>query len=526
MKKVTCKPTNRQPVFVTVLSKTGKVLEPTNRCGHVRYLLKEGKAKVVRSKPFTIQLTYDTDEVTQGETLGIDAGRTNIGLATVKDGGQCTARFKVTTRNKEIPKLMKVRKEFRRKHRDFGRRDVRQRRAIKNATFVKGHQIDRLLPGCKEPVHCKEIRNKEARFNNRVRPKGWLTPTARHLLETHLHCIDKMLKIRPIKTICIETNRFAFMELQARLEGQDIKNIDYQHGPKYDCKDVNDAVFKEQEGKCLLCGKKKIVHYHHIVPQHKNGSDTIGNIAGLCSECHDVVHKDDISTEMLKQKKKGFAKKFAGTSILNTIMPQLIEQIAIRYPNIALHITTGYETKAFREVHGLDKDHDIDAYCIACSALSITEKDINTNVSTQKIMQFRRQDRQCCNVEMIDRKYYLDGKVVATNRHKRTEQKTDSLEEFRKTHTKSEVSRLTVKKHPPQYKNRNRIMPGAIIEYTEKLSKKQIKQNLIPQKTRFVLSRSEGFHNGKTDYYISTLGQKFRANRCNFVTLNTGLVFV
>jgi hypothetical protein len=30
MKKVTCKPKNRQPVYVTVLSKAGKVLEPTN----------------------------------------------------------------------------------------------------------------------------------------------------------------------------------------------------------------------------------------------------------------------------------------------------------------------------------------------------------------------------------------------------------------------------------------------------------------------------------------------------------------
>ena len=44
------KPVNRQNIYVTVLSKGGKVLEPTNRCGHVRHLLKSGKAKVIKRK--------------------------------------------------------------------------------------------------------------------------------------------------------------------------------------------------------------------------------------------------------------------------------------------------------------------------------------------------------------------------------------------------------------------------------------------------------------------------------------------
>ena len=41
---------------VYVLNKDGKPLMPTTRCGHVRRLLKEQKAQVVTSKPFTIQL--------------------------------------------------------------------------------------------------------------------------------------------------------------------------------------------------------------------------------------------------------------------------------------------------------------------------------------------------------------------------------------------------------------------------------------------------------------------------------------
>ena len=50
---------------VYVLNKDGKPLMPTTRGGHVRHLLKEQKARVVRTKPFTIQLLYETDDVVQ-----------------------------------------------------------------------------------------------------------------------------------------------------------------------------------------------------------------------------------------------------------------------------------------------------------------------------------------------------------------------------------------------------------------------------------------------------------------------------
>lgn len=69
---------------VYVLNKDGKPLMPTTRGGHVRHLLKEQKARVVRAKPFTIQLLYETNDVVQPLYLGIDPGRTNIGVAVVK----------------------------------------------------------------------------------------------------------------------------------------------------------------------------------------------------------------------------------------------------------------------------------------------------------------------------------------------------------------------------------------------------------------------------------------------------------
>lgn len=64
--------------MVYVLNKDGQPLMPTSRYGKVRRLLKEGKAKVVKRCPFTIQLMYSSTNYTQPITLGVDAGSKHI----------------------------------------------------------------------------------------------------------------------------------------------------------------------------------------------------------------------------------------------------------------------------------------------------------------------------------------------------------------------------------------------------------------------------------------------------------------
>ena len=170
--------------LVYVLSRDGKPLMPTERCAHVRLLLKSKKVRVKALKPFTIQLLYDSKEITQPVVLGIDPGRTNIGLCAVREtDGKPLLTLQAETRNKEIPKLMKERADFRRRHRSLGRRRVRQRRAVRNHTIspkcekqetaqnkapskraVKTGVLKRKLPGYENPVLCIGIKNKEARF--------------------------------------------------------------------------------------------------------------------------------------------------------------------------------------------------------------------------------------------------------------------------------------------------------------------------------------------------------------------------
>ena len=66
---------------VCVLSNNGERLMPTFRLGKVRHLLKDGKAKIVKHHPFTIQLLYDSKTNTQPIEICEDVGYNYIGIS-------------------------------------------------------------------------------------------------------------------------------------------------------------------------------------------------------------------------------------------------------------------------------------------------------------------------------------------------------------------------------------------------------------------------------------------------------------
>ena len=158
--------------MIYVLNIDGQPLMPTNRHGKVRHLLKDGKAKVVNRCPFTIQLLYRNTSYTQPINLGVDAGSRHIGIsATTSD--KVLYEADVELRN-DIVKLLATRRENRRTRRS------------------------------------RKTRYRKARFNNRVasKKKGWLAPSIRQKIETHLTVIANVHKILPITRIIVETASF------------------------------------------------------------------------------------------------------------------------------------------------------------------------------------------------------------------------------------------------------------------------------------------------------------------------------
>jgi len=148
--------------MVYVLSKDGKPLMPTERHGKVRRMLKEGLAKVVTRKPFTIQLTYETTSYTQPGTMGIDSGYKKVGVSVVNDkeklfSSECILLNGQVERNKE-------RVMYR-----------RQRRSRK--------------------------RYRAPRFDNRKRPEEWLAPSIKHKLDSHIRLAQKIKSFVPVKNV-------------------------------------------------------------------------------------------------------------------------------------------------------------------------------------------------------------------------------------------------------------------------------------------------------------------------------------
>lgn len=107
---------------------------------------------------------------------------------------------------------------------------------------------------------------------------------------------------------------------------------------------------------------------------------------------------------------------------------------------------------------------------------------------------------------MNDRKYILNGKVVATSRCKATEQKSDSLEEFRENCGNAVVSQLTVKPHLSQHKDMTRIVPGAVIDFDGTVGVMQ--SSIVGQ------------------FFKSTKGHKATPRRSVLFAQNAGMVFI
>ena len=503
------------PEYIYVLSHDGRPLMPTIRKGHVKKLLNSGKARIASHMPFTIQLKYDTEGKCQPLVMGIDPGRSNIGTSVVTCEGKAVFSAVCETRNKEIRRLMEKRRQCRMASRR-GERKRRQRRARRFGTALKAGCIMRRLPHYETEILCKTIRNTEARFCNRRRPEGWLTPTVEQLVRTHINLVNKIKKLLPITDVVLEVNRFAFV----LLENPEATGLDFQDGPLKGYADVKEAVCDMQSNCCLMCGDE-IEAYHHIIPRHKGGSDNLENLAGLCGKCHTKVHTDPDYAKKLQSKKVGLLKKYSAVSTLNQSIPYICKRLLDEMGVCHVFFTDGYSTANVRKALGIEKDpisnpcHVVDAYMIALSYVN-AQPQPSVIEKVYHIKQFRRHDRAIINAQR-ERTYYLGKKVVSKNRRRRFEQTVSSLHEWyienKRLYGKAEAHRLqqqlTVKASRRSYNNPDRVMPGA---------------RFIYQGKEYILTGQ--LSNGQYYRAYGYGDQNFPVLKCRVIQQNEGLVYV
>jgi len=101
-------------MFVYVKNCHGQPLMPCQPC-KARLLLREGKAKVVRMVPFTIQLCYGSSGCKQEVSLGVDAGTQHIGLSATTE---TTVLFEAEVHPRtDLQERLATRRQFRRARR-------------------------------------------------------------------------------------------------------------------------------------------------------------------------------------------------------------------------------------------------------------------------------------------------------------------------------------------------------------------------------------------------------------------------
>lgn len=305
--------------MVYVINADGQPLMPTCRHGHVRHLLKIGRAKIIKRCPFTIQLQYTTTNNTQPISLGVDAGSKRIGLsATIEN--HVLYEAVVELRN-DIVNLLATRRELRRSRR-FRKR-----------------------------------RYRKARFLNRKRTDKWLAPSIRQKIETHMTVVKNVCKLLPITKIIVETASF---DIQ-KIKNPNISGTDYQKGDQLDFWNVREYVFFRDNYLCQCCkGKRKdpILNVHHI-ESRKTGGNAPNNLITLCETCHNGYHKGTVT--LPSHIKRGMS--FRDAAFMGIMRWSFYNQLKKEYPNV--HMTYGYITKYIRIHHQLPKEHYIDARCIS-----------------------------------------------------------------------------------------------------------------------------------------------------------------
>ena len=301
-------------MLVFVINKNGTPLMPC-KSAKARHLLEAGKAEVVQWTPFTIRLLWDCEEETQDITLGIDAGYTHVGFSAVTSDKELIAG-ELTLRS-DIKRLLEKRRAYRRTRRSR-----------------KWHR--------------------EPRFDNRGIPKGWLAPSIRHKLDSHIKLIEKIKKLLPITKIVIEVASFDAQKMR----NPEISGIEYQQG-ELQGYEVREYLLEKFNRKCAYCGKKDVpLEIEHIIPKSRGGSDRVSNLTIACHECNQSKGSQTAEEFGYPKIQTKAEKTLKATAFMNLVRSRMVDLLNCDQ-------TYGYITKHDRTELGLLKSHATDAFVIA-----------------------------------------------------------------------------------------------------------------------------------------------------------------
>ncbi|CAM3820242.1 RNA-guided endonuclease IscB [Vreelandella rituensis] len=299
---------------VYVKSQQGDWLMPTHPA-KARWMLRLGKAQVIRRTPFAIQLTYAATEHGQPVVLGIDDGNVVVGIAAVAND-EVVYQEEIHLRTD-----IKIKMDTRRSYRQ-GRRH-------------------------------RKTRYRTPRFDNRSasHKKGRLPPSIRSKKGAILRAVAQM----PLPAPALIRLEDAYFDIQA-IENPDITGTAYQQGPLLYDKNVKSACKTRDKHRCRVCSTEDYLQVHHLIHRTNGGSDKLSNLMTLCRDCHDDHHKNGL---VLPRQKNVSFRSAAHVQQGKYYLQAQLETLA------PVQTTFGYLTAHHRKHQGIDKIHANDAVVIA-----------------------------------------------------------------------------------------------------------------------------------------------------------------
>lgn len=328
---------------VFVLGKNKKPLMPCSE-KRARLLLSRGRAVVHLMTPFTIRLKDRVGGACQPVHVKVDPGSKQTGLGLVLKSDQDLKVLWLAVlhhRSRQISERLTARSAMRRRRRN-------------------------------------QLWHRPARFENRVKPKGWLPPSLQHRVDTTLAWIQKMSKLAPVSDIGLERVKF---DMQKMANG-DISGIEYQQGTLFGF-EVKEYLLARHSHTCAYCdgtsGDNRL-EVDHVHPRSKGGGNSVKNLVMTCRSCNEAKGNHLLSdwkkalgkSKLDRARAVGIEKVLKGkwtglkdAAAVNATRNALLAQTLLLAQNArSVYTGTGAMTKFNRKQQGIPKHHALDAVCV------------------------------------------------------------------------------------------------------------------------------------------------------------------
>ena len=309
---------------VFVLSQEGKPLMPTTP-RRARVWLKAKRARIVRQAPFTIRLRFATKAYVQPAKVGVDTGSRCAGLAATTSG-EVVFQAEVHLRD-DITEKMTQRRQYR-----------RNRRA-------------------------RKTRYREARYDNRRRPDGWLPPSLHSKSEATVKAVRFMASFLPVGLVTVEAGRFDTQKMQ----NPNITHVEYQQGELQGYL-LREYVLAKWQRKCAYCDAHGVpLEIEHMVPKSRGGSNRASNLTLACHACNQRKGQQTAAEFGFPEVQAKARVPLKHAAHVSSLKSRVVHDLQAVFGESQVSIAYGYETKYKRiQVLDLPKSHTNDAVTMAC----------------------------------------------------------------------------------------------------------------------------------------------------------------